>query len=202
MRRKSSDGIAAVSRPISAEGRSRSRSSAYLTVRSGRASKLKIIGTVAGDGMPKLIDLIGKTFGELEVIHKAKNPETNHTEWLCRCSCGNEKRIKGYSLLQGHYKSCGCKRVIKRDKGVKQHIDRDSVQGTRKSALKAKLHANNSSGVKGVMFLKSRGKWKAYIGFKGKQITLGYFEKLEDAVAARRLAEEKYHKPILEGAQE
>jgi len=144
-------------------------------------------------------DLTGKTYGELTVIRYSHNDKTTRSPmWLCRCSCGNKKTIYGYALEHGHYKSCGCKRDIKRDKGVKEHIKQDSIDGTRKSALKAKLHKGNTSGHKGVTYDKQRKKWRAYIGFKGKQISLGYFDNVEDAVKVREKAESKYHKPILE----
>jgi hypothetical protein len=106
--------------------------------------------------------------------------------------------VYGYSLIHGHYRSCGCKRDEKRDAGARNHIKADSLDGTRKSALKAKLHKGNKSGHKGVTWLISRNKWRAYIGYKGKQISLGYFDKKEDAVKARKKAEEEYHKPHLE----
>lgn len=100
--------------------------------------------------------------------------------------------------MHGHYKSCGCKRIAKRDAGLKKHIKSDRIDGTRKSALKSKLHKGNKSGYKGVTWVESRNKWRAYIGHKGKQVSLGYFDNKEDAVAARQNAEEKYHKPYLE----
>lgn len=144
-------------------------------------------------------DLTGNVYGDLTVLRYSHNdPNTHSPMWLCRCSCGTEKVIYGYALEHGHYKSCGCKRVIKRDTGVKKHINNDRVDGTRKTALKAKLHKGNKSGHKGVMWMESRRKWKAYIGFRGKNISLGYFDSIEDAVMARKEAEEKYHKPYLE----
>jgi hypothetical protein len=149
--------------------------------------------------MAKRVDLTGKIFRDLTVIRYSHNDkETRSPRWLCHCSCGKEKAIHGYSLTNGHYKSCGCKLIEKRDKGVKEHLEKDRVDGTRKSALKAKLHANNKSGVKGVRYNENRNKWTAHIGFKGKQISLGYHNNFEDAVAARKKAEEKYHKPYLE----
>lgn len=90
-------------------------------------------------------------------------------------------------------------RNAKRDAGVKKHIELDRINGTRKSALKSKLHKGNTSGHKGVIWLESRKKWRAYIGYKGKQIHLGNFDSKEDAIKARKKAEEKYHKPYLEG---
>lgn len=146
------------------------------------------------------IDLTNKVFGELTVIKLSdKRGAGNTLLWECQCSCNEIVYLQGYSLINGYYKSCGCRQAEKRDVGVKRHIERDRIDGTRKSALKSKLHSGNKSGHKGVMWLESRKKWKAYIGFKGKQISLGYFANLEDAVGARREAEEKYHKPYLEG---
>lgn len=143
-------------------------------------------------------DLKGKVYGELTVLEYSHNdPGTRSPMWLCRCSCGTEKAIHGYALEHGHYKSCGCKLSEKRNEGVKKHIKKDSIDGTRRSALKAKLHVGNKSGVKGVRWNEQRKKWTAHIGFKGKQITLGYFDEKEDAIMARKKAEEKYHLPYI-----
>ncbi|MFE4569972.1 HNH endonuclease [Paenibacillus chitinolyticus] len=144
----------------------------------------------------KIIDLTDKQFGELTVLKKVI--EDNKTKWLCRCSCKKEIIVPGYALRAGIYKSCGCIRDQKRDQGAKQHIENDRADGTRKSALKAKLHAGNKSGVKGVIWMSDRQKWRAYIGIKGKSITLGYYALKDDAIAARKAAEEMYHKPYLE----
>lgn len=146
----------------------------------------------------KRIDLTGKQFGDLKVIKLSdKRGQNNTLLWECLCSCNKVIYLHGYSLMNGHYKSCGCKRALKRDTGIKKHIKNDSVDGTRKSALKSKLHKNNKSGYKGVTWLDSRQKWLAYIGFKGKQINLGYYDNKDDAIKARQKAEEKYHKPYL-----
>lgn len=58
------------------------------------------------------MDLIGKTFGELEVIGEAPAKGRN-TYWLCRCSCGTEKAISTSNLVQGSTKSCGCKKYVR-----------------------------------------------------------------------------------------
>ena len=51
---------------------------------------------------------------------------------------------------------------------------------------------DNTSGVKGVSYYKTRNTWRARITVNGKIICLGYFENFEDAVKARKEAEEKY----------
>ena len=144
------------------------------------------------------IDLTGARFGELTVLSLSDQTLENGSRlWLCRCSCGRDTYVASFSLLHGHYKSCGCKRDSKRDAGLAKHLESDAVDGTRKSALTAKLHDGNKSGVKGVLWMESRQKWKAYIGFKGKQITLGYYDNKDDAIVARKAGEEKYHQPYL-----
>lgn len=60
-----------------------------------------------------LIDLTGKTFGELFVVKRVEDyisPSANSgssTRWLCKCSCGNTVIKYGHQLRNGA-KSCGC----------------------------------------------------------------------------------------------
>ena len=149
--------------------------------------------------MSKRIDINGQKFGDLTVVKlsdkKCKNNKTYL--WECKCTCGETTFVLGTSLRHGHYKSCGCKRIEKRDIGARNHEKLDSIDGTRRTSLQAKLHKGNKSGHKGVMWLNNRNKWKAYIGIKGKQISLGYFDNKEDAIKARKIAEEEYHSKYL-----
>lgn len=55
------------------------------------------------------------------------------------------------------------------------------------------LNKINTSGVKGVDIDKRYGTWKARIGVNNKRIYLGSFKNFEDAVKARKEAEEKYY---------
>ena len=53
-----------------------------------------------------LIDIAGQRFGRITVISLA---HTNHgAHWNCVCDCGSKKVIKGYNLISGATKSCGC----------------------------------------------------------------------------------------------
>jgi hypothetical protein len=55
--------------------------------------------------MGRFVDLTGKRFFRLLVKKlESRNPPT----WLVVCDCGTEKTIKGYNLLAGETKSCGC----------------------------------------------------------------------------------------------
>lgn len=55
-----------------------------------------------------------------------------------------------------------------------------------------KLHKDSTSGVTGVSYAKSKKKWRAYITYNQRQIFLGYFTDFNDAITARKEAEEKY----------
>ena len=88
---------------------------------------------------------------------------------------------------------------------VVDHIDQNKLNNKRNNlrfltktgnAINSKLSKNNTSGVKGVV--RYRNKWHAQIMVNGKNIHLGYYDKMEDAIEARRKGEEKYFKPILE----
>ena len=56
------------------------------------------------------------------------------------------------------------------------------------------LGANNTSGYKGVFWCKKSNKWLSQIYHDKKNIRLGQFECIEDAIKVRNEAEIKYHK--------
>jgi hypothetical protein len=53
-------------------------------------------------------DLTGKRFGRLLVLRIA-DKFNSHWRWLCKCDCGAQKAIDGYSLQRGATISCGCR---------------------------------------------------------------------------------------------
>lgn len=54
-------------------------------------------------------------------------------------------------------------------------------------------YASSTSGHKGVTWCVSRGLWLARLTQGGKRLCLGYFTDTNDAIAARKAAEVKYH---------
>lgn len=58
--------------------------------------------------MNKFIDLTGQRFNKLFVMKLEKYIQGGKSTWLCRCDCGNEKIIIGYSLKNRNTRSCGC----------------------------------------------------------------------------------------------
>lgn len=140
--------------------------------------------------MGKKIDLTGQRFGKLVVIKDTGERKSKNIVWECICDCGKITKSYGIHLKSGNTKSCGCLLI---------GTVRDNVrEGTIPSMLMSKKSKANSSGFKGVSWNKKRGKWLAQIGFKSKNIFLGYFDKKQDAINARKEAEDKYFKPILD----
>ncbi len=56
-------------------------------------------------------DITGQRFGRLVAIEQCGRSRHGAVEWLCRCECGSEIRVVGYSLRNGDTKSCGCLRT-------------------------------------------------------------------------------------------
>ena len=56
----------------------------------------------------KYQDLTGLPFGYYTAIRQDGCDSQGTPYWLCRCRCGNEKRVIVYDLLRGASRSCGC----------------------------------------------------------------------------------------------
>ena len=56
----------------------------------------------------KYQDLTGLPFGYYTAIRQDGCDSKGTPYWLCRCRCGNEKRVWVYDLLRGRTLSCGC----------------------------------------------------------------------------------------------
>lgn len=59
------------------------------------------------------------------------------------------------------------------------------------------LQKNNTSGVKGVSWMKNKQKWRAYVFKDYKQTHLGVYDDIEDAVTVVRLAQKEMHKEFV-----
>ena len=61
-------------------------------------------------------NLIGQKFGRLTVIEKTEERDGRSIIWLCKCECGNEKKVSSRNLIHGHTQSCGCLRSLGEEK--------------------------------------------------------------------------------------
>lgn len=129
-------------------------------------------------------DLKGKQFGNLIAIEPTKYRSADRSiYWKCRCKiCGNEKKIPANQLKKGVQISCGCERANRLQK-TNGYIDGTCL----KNIFSDKISKNNTSGHKGVY--QKRGKWAAKIQYKKKVYYLGSYDRMEDAIDARKMAE-------------
>lgn len=58
--------------------------------------------------MGKVKDLAGQRFGRLVVLYDTGERKSRNVVWRCKCDCGNEVDVAGYSLTSGNTTSCGC----------------------------------------------------------------------------------------------
>jgi hypothetical protein len=77
----------------------------------------------------KFIDLTGQKFGRLTVLYRIENyidpkSKTIFVQWMCKCGCGNETKVRTSLLRDERTRSCGClqiessKRTIKAIQGI------------------------------------------------------------------------------------
>lgn len=157
-----------------------------------------------------LIDLTGKRFNELVVVglakkekQKLKSGETRTIYyWRCKCDCGNEIIVSGKRLKYGKIKNCEDykRNELKSYTQIGNEFKRKNIlkEGTRLDNICDKVGKANTTGVRGVSFKKDKNKFRARIGFKGKDYHLGYYNTVEEARKVREKAEEILYKPILE----
>ncbi len=150
--------------------------------------------------MKPVSHLVGQRFGKLTVTEDLGTKKGGKIHmWRCVCDCGGQIDVAQDHLIQGLTKSCGC---------LHDSIGKENlrlVNGTSVTKLekrRGKVYRSNTSGCSGVYQQNSHGKktgrWNAQIGFCGKTYFLGTFDRLDDAVAARKEAEEQLYDGFLD----
>lgn len=141
-------------------------------------------GTSISCGCSKTKDIVNKEFGFLKAIKPIGKSKAGIL-WQCRCRCGNIVNVPATNL--SWQRSCGCMGEIEQTEHTKITW---AVNGGQQ------LRSNNTSGTRGVN--KANGKWGARITFKGRSYWLGTYDNKEDAIYARKMAEEHLYTDFLE----
>ncbi len=161
-------------------------------------------GLTSHCGCRKIRDLTGQRFGKLTVLglsdKRAPRGKRTVILWECLCDCGEITYKATDTLKNDDVNMCSnCAGAYNASHARKSAGFTD---GTQLSKLRdMKPAANNPSGVRGVQFHKQSNKWRARIKFKGKEIGLGYYHDFQDAVDARKKAEEEYYGAFLESIE-
>lgn len=144
------------------------------------------------------VDYTGQKFGRLTAIRRASKGD-----WLWRCDCGNETLAKPGDVKKGNPASCGCllressrSRIV--DGNVLGFYDGTSVSALR-SIVSGKVRSTNTSGVTGVTVRRNAASitYKARIMVRGETINLGTYATIEEAIEARKRAENAYFREII-----
>lgn len=141
-------------------------------------------------------DFVGKKFNHLTLIKNINKIDKNNSKLaLFRCDlCNKEKELVFTQVLNNSVKTCGCKR------GYLSTKSREKQQTTALKNYSNKTMKNNKTGKTGIIAV--NGKYRARIQVNKKMVNLGYFDTLDDAIKARKEAEERYFKPILDKYKE
>lgn len=135
------------------------------------------------------------TCGYETIIDLEDADKVNGFNWRAHKQLSNVYAVREVRLPCGKRTSLYVHRLVMGDPSglVIDHINGDGLDN-RKENLRAVRHQqnihntkppkNNSSGYKGVSFDKTRNKWQAKITFNRKQLHLGRFDTIEEAVEA------------------
>lgn len=116
----------------------------------------------------------------------------------------NEKTGQGYIVANYNHTKVSLHRLLFDDlnnSNMIDHINRNKKDNRKKNLRIVNNSQNqmnrdkpkqNTSGVKGVYWHKSKEKWQANIQINNKLIYLGIFDSKQDAIEARKKAEKKY----------
>lgn len=140
-------------------------------------------------------------FGRLTVIGRStkRNPRGSRTTpmWECRCECGNITYKAKDTLTNPDLSMCA--ECAAKYAAEKARAAAGFVDGTQISRIvNMNLSSTNTSGCRGVYYEKRTNKYRARLKFKGKIMNFGSYTNFEDAVAARKAAEEEYFGTFLE----
>lgn len=151
--------------------------------------------------LPTKENLIGRRFGKLEVIGRSDKRGSRGARtvplWECRCECGAICYKATDTLTNPEISMCND--CVGKYATEKARAKAGFVDGTQISKITStKLISTNTSGYRGVYFDKRTGKYRARLKFKGKLMSFGSYKNFEDAVKARKDAEQRIYGEFLE----
>ncbi len=110
------------------------------------------------------LQLIGKRYGEWEVLSSHSKSRSGATRYFCRCSCGTEKDVLSSHLVQGQSLSCGCLRL--KGKEHKSWTGHEGITGQQWGQILRS--ANGSKGRRLLEFtITIEYAWELYVKQKG-----------------------------------
>ena len=149
---------------------------------------------------------ISLTRGEFAIVDNEDFEWLNQWRWYCDAY--------GYAIRKPYIRGTGRKHqkglsirmhrlINKTPKGLEtDHINRNTLDNrkinlrtvsSQQNKFNTNIRIDNTSGYKGVTWDKQTNKWMSQIGIDGKNIKLGRYFHLKEAIDARENAEEVFH---------
>lgn len=156
------------------------------------------------NGQFKSLELKNQIVNGITLLEKTDKKRRGAILWKCKCFCGNIFFAEAYRIKNGEISSCGCKKkVFRKDnfEKARKELSKSFKDGTCLNLIaNNKVRKNNKSGVTGISIRQNKysTSYIVRICVQGKNIRIGTFKDIEEAIKARIEAEEKYYKPILE----
>lgn len=144
--------------------------------------------------MAKKKDITSMVFGNLKAVKCTGQKNNGSYLWEFECLLCGKKVVKRINTVtSGAAVSCGCKKIRNlRTKTIQEKLGQ--INNTNISKISSnKIQKNNTSGYRGVSLHRQKGKsdrWIAYIYFMGIRYHLGSYQNIEEAIKARKDAEE------------
>lgn len=127
------------------------------------------------------LDLTGQRFGKLTVIERGEN-KGKYTTWICKCDCGNIKRIRTDALRSGVTVSCGKhqldhlkNRQYKYPQDVRNRRIRNVWHGMMRRCNDEKDRSFKNYGGRGIKVCEE---WNDYVSFARWAMRNGYSRNL------------------------
>ncbi len=85
--------------------------------------------------MSKRIDITGQRFGRLTVLRFSHIQSDKYSMWLVRCDCGDERVVRGTSLVSGNTTQCTeCQRLASKGNTRAKKHGHSSQEGVKKAS--------------------------------------------------------------------
>ena len=153
-------------------------------------------GSVKSCGCLKWKDISGQRFGRLTALERADCPKQAY-RWKCICDCGTiiYRTAKSLQRASERGKEAACPKCSKRIRGYVSNTYIPKI-------INSPVQKNNTSGYTGVYYDKQDGMWRAVINFQKKRTDLGRFQRIDDAIKARKDAEDRLFNRFLKELNE
>ena len=147
-------------------------------------------GMTSSCGCLRRYDIIGRKYGRLTVKEFVGVDKWGEIMFLCSCDCGNTTIVRKGNIIHGYVVSCGCKQKENLKKARQSMLKTRKLYRTNPTWIASSVpNRNSTTGVKGVGYVKSTGKYEAYIGFQRQSYKLLVSKDIDACIQARKEAE-------------